>query len=118
MKSPGQNFARGYLSFIGKVDTVFEQNVSELGEASSSHGRVDSQEGERAWTTRCAMVWLAATKTRAANSCATWLQAASQWWRRRRCPPARSKELNPPPCPTNHPPPVAPPHRRSPTPPP
>src|SRR5258708_19867394 len=93
MKSPGQNFARGYLSFIGKVDTVFEQNVSELGEASSSHGRVDSQEGERAWTTRCAMVWLAATKTRAANSCATWLQAASQWWRRRRFPRARRKEL-------------------------
>ena len=31
MKSPGQNSARGYLSIIGKVDTVFEQTVSELG---------------------------------------------------------------------------------------
>src|SRR6266853_4727217 len=30
MKSPGQNSARGYLSIIGKVGTVFEQNVSEL----------------------------------------------------------------------------------------
>src|SRR6266853_1665923 len=31
MKSPGQNSARGYLSIIGKLDTLFEQNVSELG---------------------------------------------------------------------------------------
>ena len=31
MNSPGQNTARGYLSIIGKVDTVFEQNVPELG---------------------------------------------------------------------------------------
>src|SRR6266446_2069110 len=31
MKSPGQHSARGYLSIIGKIDTVFEQNVSELG---------------------------------------------------------------------------------------
>ena len=31
MKSPGQSSARGYLSFIGKVDTVFRQSVSVFG---------------------------------------------------------------------------------------
>jgi hypothetical protein len=29
MNSPGQNSAWGYLSIVGKVDTVFEQNRKE-----------------------------------------------------------------------------------------
>jgi hypothetical protein len=31
MNGPGQNCARGRLFIIGKIDTVFEENVSELG---------------------------------------------------------------------------------------
>jgi hypothetical protein len=43
MKSPGQSSARGHLSIIGKVDTVFEQNVSEHGVSGIAVTRPGSQ---------------------------------------------------------------------------